>query len=78
MDNHPFYPLGVAIPAYVTNTLSTPVILAWFAGISAMIIFPILAITKYKNLPTGGAATVVWFVLCGFIHLFLEGMSSTV
>lgn len=77
MDNHHFYPLGIAIPAFAANTLSTPVILAWFCGISAAIIFPTLAVANRKKRPTSEAATVVWFVLCAYIHVFLEGTSST-
>ncbi|KAH7363294.1 3-beta-hydroxysteroid-Delta(8),Delta(7)-isomerase [Plectosphaerella cucumerina] len=75
MATHPFYPLGVAIPNYSANTMSTPVILAWFCGIGATIILPTLAIAKSKRpgIPKSELATAAWFVLCAFIHFFLEG-----
>jgi cholestenol delta-isomerase len=77
MATHPFYPLGVAIPNYSANTMSTPVILAWFCGIGATIILPTLAIAKSKRpgIPKSELATAAWFVLCAFIHFFLEGKS---
>lgn len=79
MENHPYYPLGVAIPGFSANTMSTPVILAWFCGIGATIILPTLAIASRRRpgISNGELATVAWFVLCAFIHFFLEGKSPS-
>lgn len=71
-------PLGVAIPGYVENTLSTPIILGYFSGICAALLLPPLWYLKRgrRGLPSSEIATALWFVLCGFIHLGLEGMFS--
>ncbi|KND87801.1 3-beta-hydroxysteroid-Delta(8),Delta(7)-isomerase, partial [Tolypocladium ophioglossoides CBS 100239] len=72
---HRYYPPGVEVPGYVANTLSTPAVLAVFcATVSAVLLPTYLAIRRARpGLPPGEVATALWFVLCGFIHLGLEG-----
>lgn len=75
---HPYHPLGVSIPDYAANTLSTVQILAIFSATCLSILAPTWFYAKRSrpDLATGQALTVLWFVLCGFIHLGLEGESS--
>ncbi|RYO81336.1 hypothetical protein DL766_004487 [Monosporascus sp. MC13-8B] len=73
---HPYYPLGVAIPDYVANTLSTPTIIAIFATACSVALLPAFFLIRRArpNLSSGELATALWFVLCGCIHLILEGL----
>lgn len=81
MDNalntplHPYYPLGVSIPDYVAKVLTTQEILAIFTATGLGILVPTWLYTRRTrhDLPSSEVLTVLWFVLCGFIHLGLEG-----
>ncbi|RYP73981.1 hypothetical protein DL771_003292 [Monosporascus sp. 5C6A] len=72
---HPYYPLGVAIPDYVANTLSTPTIIAIFATACFCALLPAFFLIRRArpNISSSELATALWFVLCGCIHLVLEG-----
>ncbi|KAI1117102.1 emopamil binding protein [Nemania sp. NC0429] len=72
---HPYYPLGVAIPGYVANALTTREILAIFTTTCLGILIPTCLYIRRarRDLPASEVFTVLWFVLCGFIHLGLEG-----
>ncbi|KAK4238410.1 EBDP4, emopamil-binding protein [Achaetomium macrosporum] len=77
---HPYYPLGVEIAGYVANHFSVTAILAIFTTACAAVFgLTHLAIPRVRrraglpSLPTGERLTVLWFVLCGCIHLVLEG-----
>lgn len=72
---HPYYPLGVDIPGYVANTLSTQTILAIFSTACAGALLPALFLIRRAapKLSTADLTTAMWFVLCGCIHLVLEG-----
>ncbi|KPM44409.1 hypothetical protein AK830_g2101 [Neonectria ditissima] len=74
-STHPYYPLGVDIPDYTANTLSTPAIFAIFATACSGALLPALVIIRRArpNISNGELATAMWFVLCGCIHLVLEG-----
>lgn len=73
---HPYYPLGVVIPGYVAPSLSTLEILTKFTLTCLSILIPTFAIVYTRKRPVSRSDTVatLWFVLCGFIHLGLEGM----
>ncbi|KAJ8121913.1 hypothetical protein ONZ43_g1756 [Nemania bipapillata] len=72
---HPYYPLGVAIPGYVAKTLTTQEILAIFTATCLGILIPTWLYIRHirRDLPSSEVLTALWFVLCGFIHLGLEG-----
>lgn len=72
---HPYYPLGVVITDYVAKTRSTPEILAIFVATCTSILAPtwLLVRRNRPTLPASELATVLWFVLCGSIHIGLEG-----
>ncbi|KAI0099473.1 3-beta-hydroxysteroid-Delta(8),Delta(7)-isomerase [Daldinia grandis] len=72
---HPYYPLGVVIADYAAKTLSTQEILGIFAGTCICILGPTWFYLRHarRNLPLSDVVTTLWFVLCGFIHLGLEG-----
>lgn len=75
---HPYYPLGVDIPGYVANTLSTQTILAIFSTACAGALLPALFLIRRAapKLSTADLTTAMWFVLCGCIHLVLEGPAT--
>ncbi|KAI0105540.1 3-beta-hydroxysteroid-Delta(8),Delta(7)-isomerase [Nemania sp. FL0031] len=72
---HPYYPPGVAIPGYVAKVLTTQEILGIFTATCLAILTPtwLYIRSTRRDLPVGEVFTVLWFVLCGFIHLGLEG-----
>ncbi|KAI8634538.1 3-beta-hydroxysteroid-Delta(8),Delta(7)-isomerase [Xylariaceae sp. FL1651] len=72
---HPYYPLGVAIPGFVAKALSTQEILGIFIATCLGILVPTWIYIRQtrRDLPSGDVLTALWFVLCGFIHLGLEG-----
>ncbi|KAI9844997.1 MAG: hypothetical protein M1837_005141 [Sclerophora amabilis] len=74
--DHPYYPIDAKIVGYLANTLSVPVLLCCFAGACVGIFGVTLLIIRgsgRKQLSKTDLATVLWFVLCGFLHLFFEG-----
>ncbi|KAI9862641.1 MAG: hypothetical protein M1824_001191 [Vezdaea acicularis] len=72
---HPYYPLEVEIVGYLANEYDVPTLLASFAGGCVLIFAVTLAIVTRLHSGLRGAdkATILWFTLCGFIHLFFEG-----
>ncbi|KAH6658516.1 3-beta-hydroxysteroid-Delta(8),Delta(7)-isomerase [Truncatella angustata] len=72
---HPYYPLGVVITGFVAKTLSTVEILSIFTATCLSILVPTWAyIRRYRpHLSLGDRSIALWFVLCGSIHLGLEG-----
>lgn len=75
---HPYYPLGVVVAEYVAPTLSTLEILAIFTVTCLSILTPTWFFVSRQQRQIDGKDTAItlWFVLCGFIHLGLEGMIS--
>jgi hypothetical protein len=72
---HPYYPLGVTIPGYVAKILTTQEILGIFTATCLSILVPTWLYIRHvrPNLSASQVSTALWFVLCGFIHLGLEG-----
>jgi cholestenol delta-isomerase len=72
---HPYYPLDVRIVGYVANESTVLSLLGSFvAGCAAIFGLTYLAIKRMNSsLPATELITVMWFVLCGCIHLFFEG-----
>ena len=75
LPEHPYFPLGTAMPDYLANHLSGPELVAYFAAGSGAILGTALLIIQgtRPGLRTCEIATALWFVLCGFIHFFFEG-----
>jgi len=73
---HPYYPLGVAIPGYVAPSMPTLEILTKFTLTCLSILIPtgVYVYTRRRPVSRPDTIAVLWFVLCGFIHLGLEGM----
>lgn len=73
--NHSYYPPGVVIAGYVPNTLSTLQILAIFTTTLTSILVPCYFLIRRVRpaISTADMAAALWFVLCGVIHLGLEG-----
>lgn len=72
---HHYYPLGVVLPGYTPNTLTTPTLLAIFGTACVAALVPAYAVLRRAKLSSGEVAAAMWFVLCGCIHLVLEGAS---
>lgn len=73
---HPYYPLGVVIPGYVAPSLSTLEILTKFSLTCLSILIPtwLFVYSRKRSISRSDTVATLWFVLCGFIHLGLEGM----
>lgn len=72
---HPYYPTEVEITGYLVNEYGVPMLLATFAcGCTVIFAGTYLGVTRIRReIPTSELLTVLWFVLCGFIHTFFEG-----
>jgi cholestenol delta-isomerase len=72
---HPYYPLDANISGYVADESTVLSLLGSFvAGCVAIFGFTYLAVKRVNpRLSTTELITVMWFVLCGCIHLFFEG-----
>lgn len=75
---HPYYPLGAAVPGYVVNSLPAPSLVTTFAVGCGVILASSSALVRKSRpgIPRGELAAALWFVLCGFIHFFFEGLFS--
>jgi cholestenol delta-isomerase len=74
--SHPYYPLAAIINPYLENEWHFTTLLAVFAsGCTAIFTATTLLVRRVRpGLPTSELLTVLWFVLCGCIHLFFEGI----
>ncbi|KAB8288841.1 hypothetical protein EYC80_010744 [Monilinia laxa] len=72
---HPYYPLHLEIPQYLANQWDTITLVSIFAaGCAAIFSFTYLLVMRIRpRISTADLWTVLWFVLCGCIHLFFEG-----
>ncbi|KAK7535055.1 3-beta-hydroxysteroid-Delta(8),Delta(7)-isomerase [Phyllosticta citribraziliensis] len=76
---HPYYPPGVEISGYEGNDWTLPQLLAAFT-IGCVFIFGVAAAAAMKRRPEiskTDLVTVLWFVLCGCLHIFFEGFFVT-
>ncbi|KAK5722905.1 hypothetical protein LTR17_014208 [Elasticomyces elasticus] len=76
---HPYLPKDAIILNWAANEWSVPVLLTYFFGLCAILFVSTYFIAKRvdKTLTTGELTTIMWFVLSGCIHLFLEGYYAT-
>ncbi|KAL1970369.1 hypothetical protein VTN77DRAFT_5529 [Rasamsonia byssochlamydoides] len=72
---HPYYPIDVEIVGYLANEWDTLTLVSMFAaGCAAIFSVTYLVVMKVRpQVSTSDLWTIMWFVLCGCIHLFLEG-----
>ncbi|KAG0290896.1 hypothetical protein BGZ96_005654 [Linnemannia gamsii] len=74
---HPYYPLDLILDHYVPNTYSMADTLTLLFATFGTIAVGSIALSYQKRNTTirgfGNQLTFLWFVMCGFIHLFLEG-----
>lgn len=75
--SHPYYPPSLAISTYLANTFGTLELVTAFATGCAVILGSAGLLVRWYNrkapLSTWDISCVLWFVLCGCIHLFFEG-----
>ncbi|KAF2469794.1 EBDP4, emopamil-binding protein [Lindgomyces ingoldianus] len=72
---HPYYPIEAEIVGYLANEWNTLELCSMFsAGCAVIFVATYLAVKRLRpHVSTPDLATVMWFVLCGCIHLFFEG-----
>lgn len=72
---HPYYPLDAPLPTYVVNSMPTVVLLSYFSlGCTAIFAATHLLVQRVRpGISWSTEVTTMWFILCGFIHLFFEG-----
>src|SRR5690554_6953453 len=75
--SHPYYPRGLILDHYVPNSYSMQDTLTLLFGTFGAITVGSLAISYQRRNSTlkgfGSQVTFLWYIMCGFIHLFLEG-----
>ncbi|XXG99718.1 hypothetical protein Hte_006059 [Hypoxylon texense] len=74
-SSHSYYPVGVEIPNYVPNEWSTLALVSTF-GVTCLIVLTAaktIATNANPRITVPELSKVLWFTLCGSIHLFLEG-----
>lgn len=72
---HPYFPVEAVIANYIPNTYSVPALLGMFAaGTGAILGATYLGLSQFMpRVKKGDKFTILWFILCGFIHFFFEG-----
>ncbi|ORY69848.1 Emopamil binding protein-domain-containing protein [Pseudomassariella vexata] len=72
---HPYYPLGVTIPDYASNSLPVLVLIAGLGSMLGGVLLgtSTLALRFHPKLTKSSLAVFCWFVLCGSLHVFFEG-----
>ncbi|KIW04842.1 uncharacterized protein PV09_04024 [Verruconis gallopava] len=72
--SHPYYPLGVEVPGYAPNETPLAILLPSFALVCASVLASAWRVSQSfrPGLPRSEVLTVLWFSLCGFIHIFFE------
>ncbi|KAL3851869.1 hypothetical protein ACJMK2_015569 [Sinanodonta woodiana] len=71
--NHPYFPRELHIPNYAPNISSIVELLGIFFGLTAIVLFGTLVYTTRRKFPVQDRLKLCWFVMCGFIHMILEG-----
>ncbi|KAF2714861.1 EBDP4, emopamil-binding protein [Pleomassaria siparia CBS 279.74] len=72
---HPYYPIEAEIIGYLANEWNTLELCSMFAaGCTAIFTVTYLVVKRLRpNVSNSDMITVLWFILCSFIHLFFEG-----
>lgn len=72
---HPYFPAESPIVGYLANEYNTLELVSLFAA-GCAVIFACTYVTVKRvrsSLPFSDLVVILWFTLCGFIHLFFEG-----
>lgn len=75
VPKHPYFPSESPIAGYLANEYNTLELVSLFAA-GCAVIFSCTYVTVKKvrpSLPLSDLVVILWFTLCGFIHLFFEG-----
>jgi cholestenol delta-isomerase len=80
MAGHPYYPPDLVLPGFMPNEITVPILLMSFAGAAGFVFWvtSVLARTVQPGISKGKLLTAMWFMLCGCIHLFFEGISAVI
>ncbi|KAJ5556841.1 hypothetical protein N7494_000756 [Penicillium frequentans] len=72
---HPYYPIDLEIAGYLANEWDTFTLVSIFAtGCTAIFLVTYLLVMKVQpKISSSDLWTIMWFVLCGCIHLLFEG-----
>ncbi|KAF1809533.1 3-beta-hydroxysteroid-Delta(8),Delta(7)-isomerase [Eremomyces bilateralis CBS 781.70] len=72
---HPYYPPDITLRGYIPNSYDVPTLLQLFSLACGSVLLTAIVLAKcsIKSLRTGQLAAIMWFTLCGCIHLFFEG-----
>ncbi|KAI1341901.1 3-beta-hydroxysteroid-Delta(8),Delta(7)-isomerase [Xylariaceae sp. FL0016] len=72
---HSYYPVGVDIPSYAANESSSLRLVSTFAVVCAivLVVAKTFATKANPDLATSELSKLLWSILCGSIHLILEG-----
>ncbi|KAK3581259.1 hypothetical protein CHS0354_032985 [Potamilus streckersoni] len=74
--DHPYFPRELNIPNYIPNSSSIVELLGIFFGLAAVVLLGTWVYTTRRKFPITDRLKLCWFVMCGFIHLILEGYFS--
>ncbi|KAJ9080505.1 hypothetical protein DSO57_1024211 [Entomophthora muscae] len=71
---HPYYPVSLLLPHYVTNSNDTLSLLFMFVSVLNLVLTPAyILITTKRGFALPTRLSFLWFITCGCIHLFFEG-----
>ncbi|PVU96583.1 hypothetical protein BB561_001080 [Smittium simulii] len=71
-QKHPYYPLDLSLPHYISSSTETPQLLIALAGLATAIIITGFLLSRGQRSFIDRFA-FVWFFLCFFTHVGLEG-----
>jgi len=79
MARHPYYPPDLVLPGFMPNEIAVPILITSFAGAAGLVfwITSVLARTVRPSISRTDLLTAMWFMLCGCIHLFFEGLLTS-
>ncbi len=70
---HPFFPRDLVVPNYVPQVWSRNEILALFFSLVLVLLGAVWVAISKRTTALAPRLNVVWFVLSGLIHVFVEG-----
>ena len=73
---HPYYPKGLVIPNYTPQNIPMEHILGIFFSLVLILLIAFTWRFQFRDSKKTNDSTLyvyLWFLLCGFIHTFVEG-----